>query len=52
MKRSVALVIETSNEYARGLLRGILRHQQEHEKWTIDLPEQHRRADPPRWLRT
>lgn len=52
MKRSVALVIETSNEYARGLLRGILRYQQEHEKWTIDLPEQHRGADPPRWLRT
>ena len=52
MKRSVALVIETSNEYARGVLRGILRYQQEHEKWTIDLPEQHRRADPPQWLRT
>ena len=52
MKRSVALVIETSNEYARGLLRGILRYQQEHEKWAIDLPEQHRGADPPRWLRT
>ena len=33
-------------------LRGILRYQQEHEKWTIDLPKQHRRADPPRWLRT
>lgn len=52
MKRSVALLIETSNEYARGLLRGVLRYQQEHEKWTIDLPEQHRGADPPRWLRT
>ena len=51
MKRSVALLIETSNEYARGLLRGILRYQQEHERWTIDLPEQHRGADPPRWLR-
>lgn len=51
MKRSVALLIETSNEYARGLLRGILRFQQEHERWTIDLPEQHRGADPPRWLR-
>ena len=50
MKRSVALLIETSNEYARGLLRGILRYQQEHERWTIDLPEQHRGADPPRWL--
>lgn len=51
MKRSVALLIETSNEYARGLLRGILRYQQEHERWTIDLPEQQRGADPPRWIR-
>ncbi|MEM9367103.1 MAG: DNA-binding transcriptional regulator [Planctomycetota bacterium] len=52
MKRSVALLIETSNEYARGILRGVLRYQQEHERWTIDLPEQHRGADPPRWIRT
>ncbi|MEM6468037.1 MAG: DNA-binding transcriptional regulator [Planctomycetota bacterium] len=51
MKRSVALLVETSNEYARGLLRGVLRYQQEHENWTIDLPEQHRGAEPPRWLR-
>lgn len=51
MKRSVALLIESSNEYARGLLRGILRYQQEHERWSIDLPEQHRGADPPSWLR-
>ena len=50
-QRSVALLIETSNEYARGLLRGILRYQQEHERWSIDLPEQQRGADPPRWLR-
>lgn len=51
MHRSVALLIETSNEYARGLLRGVLRYQQEHERWAIDLPEQHRGADPPKWLR-
>lgn len=50
-KRSVALVIETSNEYARGILRGILRYQQEHERWSIDLPEQQRGAEPPQWLR-
>ncbi|QEG22464.1 DNA-binding transcriptional regulator [Mariniblastus fucicola] len=50
MKRSVALLIETSNEYARGLLRGVLRYQQEHERWNIDLPEQHRGAAPPKWL--
>ena len=47
MKRSVALLIETSNEYARGMLRGILPYQQEHEQWTIHLSEQHRGADPP-----
>lgn len=51
MKRSVALLVETSNEYARGILRGVLRYQQEHERWTIDLPEQHRGADPPMWIR-
>lgn len=50
-KRNVALLIESSNEYARGLLRGILRYQEEHARWKIDLPEQHRGADPPRWLR-
>ncbi|MEM9586065.1 MAG: DNA-binding transcriptional regulator [Planctomycetota bacterium] len=49
--RSVALLIETSNEYARGLLRGIQRYQHEHQRWSIDLPEQQRGADPPRWLR-
>lgn len=49
--RNVALLIETSNEYARGLLRGILRYHQEHQSWKIDLPEQHRGADPPAWLR-
>lgn len=50
-QRSVALLIETSNEYARGLLRGILRYQQEHERWSIDLDEQQRGAEPPRWLK-
>lgn len=49
--RSVALLVETSNEYARGLLRGILRYQQEHDRWSIDLPEQQRGASPPSWLR-
>ncbi|NLE37515.1 MAG: xylose operon transcription regulator XylR, partial [Pirellulaceae bacterium] len=31
----VALLIETSREYARGLLRGIARYQQEHENWSM-----------------
>jgi LacI family transcriptional regulator len=43
----VALLIETSNSYARGLLRGIHRYLREHRPWTIDLPEQGRGAPPP-----
>ncbi|HEX4142020.1 MAG TPA: DNA-binding transcriptional regulator [Pirellulales bacterium] len=43
----VALLIETSNSYARGLLRGIHRYLRQHRPWTIDLPEQGRGAPPP-----
>jgi LacI family transcriptional regulator len=42
----VAVVIEASNAYARGLLTGIHRHVREHEPWTIFLPE-HGRGSPP-----
>ena len=33
--RRVALLIETSREYGRGLLRGIIRYQQEHQPWSL-----------------
>ncbi len=49
-RRSVALLIETSNEYARGLLRGIMAYIREHDPWSIHLPEQGRGDAPPRWL--
>ncbi|QGJ69540.1 Xylose operon transcription regulator XylR [Planctomycetales bacterium 10988] len=49
-RRSVALLIETSNAYARGLLSGIISYIQEHASWSIFLPEQERGATPPRWL--
>lgn len=42
----VAIVIEASNAYGRGLLAGIHRHVREHEPWTIFLPE-HGRGAPP-----
>lgn len=42
----VAVVIEASNAYARGLLAGIHRHVREHEPWTIFLQE-HGRGAPP-----
>lgn len=50
-RRSVALLIETSNAYARGLLEGIIAYQREHEAWSIYLPEQERGATPPGWLK-
>lgn len=50
--RFVALLIKTSNEYARVLLRGILRYQQKHQRWILDLSEQQRGATPPEWIRS
>ena len=50
--RSVALLIETSNSYARGILGGITDYVRQHEGWSIYLPEQDRGGKPPRWLST
>ncbi|MEZ6065896.1 MAG: DNA-binding transcriptional regulator [Planctomycetaceae bacterium] len=47
---AVALLIETSNAYARGLLAGIIAWQRTHDAWSIYLPEQERGAVPPQWL--
>jgi LacI family transcriptional regulator len=46
----VALLIETSNAYARGLLSGITAFIRRQEAWSVFLPEQERGALPPRWL--
>ncbi len=49
--RHVALIIETSREYARGLLRGVARYQQEKGPWSIFF-EPHGLGDElPRWLK-
>ncbi len=50
-RKSVALLIETSNAYARGVLEGIVSYVHEHEPWSIYLPEQERGARPPSWLK-
>ena len=42
----VAVLIEASNAYGRGLLEGIHRYLREHDPWTILLPE-HGRGLPP-----
>lgn len=46
----VALLIETSNAYARGLLSGVVQYIREHRPWSFHLMEQGRGDDPPRWL--
>jgi LacI family transcriptional regulator len=48
-RRSVALLIETSNAYARGLLAGIMAYVRQHQPWSIYLPELGRGDVPPRW---
>jgi LacI family transcriptional regulator len=46
----VALLIETSNAYARGLLRGIVAYIREHRSWSLYLSEHNRGDKPPSWL--
>lgn len=48
--RKVALLIETSNAYARGLLRGVVAYVREHRPWSLYLAEHARGERPPAWL--
>ena len=50
-RREVALLIETSNAYARGLLQGVVHYIREHQPWSFHLMEQGRGDDPPTWLK-
>ena len=47
----VALLVETSNSYARELLHGVRAWVRENGPWSIRLTEQGRGADVPAWLR-
>ena len=49
-RRQVAILIETSNAYARGLLQGVVHYIREHLPWSFHLMEQGRGDDPPPWL--
>ena len=49
-RRQVAILIETSNAYARGLLQGVVHYIREHRPWSFHLMEQGRGDDPPPWL--
>lgn len=46
----VALLIETSNAYARGVLRGVVSYIQERAPWSFYIMEYGRGDDPPSWL--
>lgn len=48
--RRVALLIETSNAYARGLLQGVVSYMRELGPWSIHLDEHGRGDVPPPWL--
>ncbi|EMI16128.1 xylose operon regulatory protein [Rhodopirellula maiorica SM1] len=48
----MALLIETSNGYCRGLLDGIIAYAKHHANWSIHLTEQERGAAPPAWLQS
>ncbi len=47
---NVALAIETSNRYARGLLHGICTYIRKFGPWTIHYAEHSRGESPPEWL--
>jgi LacI family transcriptional regulator len=50
--KHVALLIETSRAYGRGLLRGITRYLREHAPWSIYFEPRGLADSPPRWLRS
>lgn len=51
-RRSVALLIETSNGYSRGLLDGVIAYTKAVGNWSVHLTEQERGAPPPAWLKS
>jgi len=50
-RKKVALLIETSNGYARELLHGVKGWQREHGDWALRFSEQGRGTGVPGWLR-
>jgi len=47
----VALIIETTKGYGRGLLRGIARYVRTHDPWSIYVDERSAHEAPPSWLK-
>jgi LacI family transcriptional regulator len=51
-RKTIALLVETSNDYARGLLHGVVSYVREHRPWSTYLAEHGRGDAPPTWLAT
>ena len=51
LRPRIALLIETSNAYARGILRGIRAYVRQEGTWSLTLDEQRRGEPAPAWLR-
>ncbi len=49
--RHVALLVETSRAYGRGLINGVARYNREHASWSIYFQPQGLDDPPPRWLK-
>lgn len=50
LRKHVALLVETSNGYCRGLLEGVIAYTKSCGNWSVHLTEQERGAAPPEWL--
>jgi len=50
--RHVALLIDTSSSYGRGLLRGVRKYVSEHDPWSMYLDLRSLDSKPPSWLKS
>ena len=50
MPRTIALLIETSSAYGRGILGGIVRYRRAFPGWTVTVEQGDLGERPPRWL--
>ena len=49
-QKKVALLVETSNAYARGIIQGVVAYMRVSGRWSIYISEHNRGDQPPSWL--
>lgn len=49
-QKRVALLVETSNAYARGLIQGVVGYMRENRRWSVYISEHNRGDHPSSWL--